>query len=69
MDIIEEKKLGGCQGWKFFFVIQVWFMPYFHLLPVVNKEQYGEGEISRVVVFVYVLAFNFSLTLYHLEFY
>ena len=42
-------------------------MPYFHLLPVVNNEQYGEGEMSQAVVFVYFFAFNFALTLSPLE--
>ena len=41
---------------------------YFHLLHFVNNEQYGVGKMSRVVVFVYVFAFNFSLTPYPLEF-
>ena len=36
-------------------------MPYFHLLPFVNNEKYGEGEISQVVVFVYVFVFNYAL--------
>ena len=38
-------------------------MPYFRLLPFVNNEQYGEGEISQAVVFVYFFAFIFALTL------
>ena len=38
-------------------------MPYFHLLPFVNNEQYGEGEKSQVAVFVYFFAFNFASTL------
>ena len=42
-------------------------MPYFHLLPYVTNEKYGEGEMSRVVVFFYVFAFNFSLTIFYLE--
>ena len=42
-------------------------MPYFHLLHFLNNEQYKEGEIIQVVVFVYVLAFNFALTLSSLE--
>ena len=44
-------------------------MPYLHLLPFVNNEQYGEGEMSQAVVFVYVLAFNFALTISPLEVY
>ena len=44
-------------------------MPYFHLLPFVNIEQYGEGEMIRVVVYVYVFTFNFSLTLSPLDVY
>ena len=67
VDLTEENKLGVCHIWKLFFVVPGWFMPYFHLLPFVNNEQYGEGEISQVVVFIYVFAFNFSLTLYLLE--
>ena len=42
-------------------------MPYFHLLLFVNNKQYGEGEIIQAVVFVYVFAFNFELTLFPLE--
>ena len=42
-------------------------MPYFHLLPFANKEQYEEGEMSQAVVFVYVFAFNFSLALFNQE--
>ena len=67
VDLIEENELSGCQRWKFFFVIPGWFMPYLHLLPFVNNEQYGEGETSRFLVFVYVFAFNFALTLSPLE--
>ena len=67
VEIIEENDVGGCQTWKFFFVILGWFMPYFHLLPFLINEQYGEGEMSRVFVFVYVFAFNFALTLSSLE--
>ena len=48
-------------------ILQVWFMTYLHLLPSVNNEKYGEGEMSRVVVFVYIFAFNLSLTLSPLE--
>ena len=36
--------------------------------PFLINEQYGEGEMSRVVVFVYVSAFNFALTISPLEF-
>ena len=64
---IEEKELSGYHIWKLFFVVLGWFMPYFHVLHFVNNEQYGEGGISRVVVFVYVFAFNFALTLSPLE--
>ena len=42
-------------------------MSYFHILPFVKKRQYGEGEMSQVVIFVYVFAFNFSLTISPLE--
>ena len=42
-------------------------MPYFHLLPLANNKQYGEGEMSRVVVYVYIFAFNFALTISPLE--
>ena len=67
MDPIEENELGGCQRWKLFFVVPGWYMPYFHLLPFVNNEQYGEGEMSQAIVFVYVFAFIFALTLSLLE--
>ena len=43
-------------------------MPYFRLLPFVNNEQYGEGEISQAVVFVYVFELNLALTLSPQEF-
>ena len=65
--LIKENKLGGCQRRKLFFVVPGWFMPYFHLLPFVNNKKYGEGEMSRVVVFVYVFAFNVTLTISPLE--
>ena len=42
-------------------------MPYFHLLPFVKNEQYVEGETSQAVVFVYVFALNFLITLSPLE--
>ena len=38
-------------------------MPYLRLLPFVNNKQYGEGEMSQSVVFVYFFAFNFALNL------
>ena len=62
VDLIKESDLDGCQRWKFFFVVPGWFMPYFHPLPFLNKEEYGEGEISQVVVFVYLLSLHFSST-------
>ena len=67
VDPIKEKDLGGCQRWKLFFVVPGCFMPYFYLLHLANNEQYGEGEMSQVVFFVYVFAFNFALTLSPLE--
>ena len=67
VDLIEENELGWCQRRKLFFVVPGWFMTYFHLPPFVNNEQYGEGEMNQAVVFVYVFAFNFSLTLSPLE--
>ena len=36
-------------------------MPYLHLLPLVINEQYGEGEMSQAVVFVYFISFFFHL--------
>ena len=36
------------------FVVTGLYMPYFRLLLFVNSEQYGEGEISRDVIFVSV---------------
>ena len=45
-------------------------MTYFHLFPFVFREQYGEGEISRVDIFVFALHFfplQYALTLYPLE--
>ena len=38
-------------------------LAHFHLLPFVNNKQYGEGEMIQSVVFLYVFAFNFALTL------
>ena len=35
--------------------------------PFLINEQYGEGEMSQVVVFVYVSVFNFTLALFPLE--
>ena len=35
--------------------------------PFINNEQYGEVEMSQVVVFVYVFALNFTLTISPLE--
>ena len=52
MDLIKENELGGSQRWKLLFVVTGWFMTYFHLLPFVKNEQYGEGEMSQAVVFV-----------------
>ena len=56
MDLIEENELGGCHIWKLFFVVPGWFMPYLHLLPFINNEKDEEGEMIRVVIFVYVFA-------------
>ena len=67
VDLIKENKLGGCQIRKFFFVVPVWDMPYFHLLPFVISKQYVEVEMSRVVVFFYIAEFNFAPTIYPLE--
>ena len=41
-------------------------MPYLYLLPFLISKQYGEGDISQVVVFVYVFAFNFSPNIFPL---
>ena len=53
VNLNKENDLGGCQRRKLFLVVPGWFMPYFHLLPFVNNEKYGEGEMSQVGVFVY----------------
>ena len=29
-------------------------MPYLHILPFVISEKYGKGEMSQVVIFVYL---------------
>ena len=42
-------------------------MSYFHLFLFVNNKQYVEVKMSRVVVFIYVFAFNFELTISPLE--
>ena len=54
MDIFKEYKLGGWQWRKLFFVVTGWYMTYFHLFPFIFSEQYVEGEISQVVIFVSV---------------
>ena len=64
VDLIEENKLVRCQKKKLLFFVPVRYMPHFHILSFVINKQYEEGEMSRVVVFVYVFAFNFSLTLF-----
>ena len=46
------------------FFVTGWYMPYFHLLIFVISEQYGEGEISQVVIFVSVLSFILFFVLY-----
>ena len=38
-------------------------MTYFHLLPFVKNEQYGEGEMNQAVVFVYLFSFHLILHL------
>ena len=67
VDLIKENKLGEFQRLKLLFVIPGWFMPYLHLLTFVNNKQYGEGKMSRFVVYVYVFAFNFALPISPLE--
>ena len=47
VDLTKENELGRCQIWKLFFVVSGRFVPYFHFLPFVNNEQYGEGETSQ----------------------
>ena len=54
MNLVKEYKLGGCQWRKLGSVVTWWYMPYFHLFPFVFSKKYGEGEISRVVIFVSV---------------
>ena len=39
---------------EYFFSVTGWYMPYLNLLPFVFSVQYGEGEMSRVVIFVSV---------------
>ena len=62
VEIIEENKLVRYHRRRLVFVVTVWGMPYFHLLPLLINKQYVEGEMSRVVLFVYVFSFNFALT-------
>ena len=52
MDLVKENNLVGFHRRKLLFFVPEWDMPYFRLLPLVINEQYGEGEMSRVVVFV-----------------
>ena len=50
------------------FIVTGWYMPYFRLPSFVISEQYGEGEISRVVIFVSVYHFfTFSFCTYALS--
>ena len=39
------------------FFVTGWYMPYFRLLPFLFSEQYGEVEMSQVVIFVIVYYF------------
>ena len=59
--LIEVNNLGWCQTRNLFFVVPVWFMTYFHLLPFFNDKQYGEGEMSQAVVIVYFFLFFLHL--------
>ena len=52
MNLVKEYKLGGCQWRDLGFIVTGWYMPYFHLSTFVLSEQYGEGEISQVFIFV-----------------
>ena len=54
MNLVKEYKLGGRQWRKLGFIVTGWYMPYLQLLPFVISKQYGEGEISCVVIFVSV---------------
>ena len=54
MNLVKEYKLGGCQWRKLVSVVTGCYMPYFNLPPFLFSKQYGEGEISRVVIFVSV---------------
>ena len=54
VNLIKEYKLGLRQWRKLVFVVIVWYMPYFHLLPFVIIKQYVEGEMSRFIIFVLV---------------
>ena len=69
VNLIEENKLDGCQRRELLFIVPGWFITYFHILTFEKNEQYGEDEMSQAVVFLYVFAFNFALTLYPLELY
>ena len=60
---VKENNLVGFQISKLFFVVPVWDMPDFHLLPFVISEQHVQVEMSRVVVFFYIIAFNFAPTI------
>ena len=46
--------MGGCQRRKLVFVVTGWYRPYLHIPPFVINEQYGEGEMSWVVIIVSV---------------
>ena len=39
-------------------------MPYLHLFPFVFSKEYGEGEISRVVIFVICITYFCNFDMY-----
>ena len=61
VDPIEENKLGRYHKRMLLFFLPGWYMPHFHLLPFVINKRYGEGEMSRVVVFF--ISYNLILHL------
>ena len=64
MNPVKEYKLGGCQWRKLGFIVTGWYMPYFHLFPFLLSEQYGEGEISRVLsLFMHNIFFHYDMYL------
>ena len=61
------RRLVGCeprQRIQVGLVVTVWYTTYLHLLIFLISKQNGEGDMSRVVIFVLVLSFIRIFILY-----